>query len=123
MPDVASFALIAPDSFSYSTNAMPFLPGTIRISLKPGNLPNIALKPSASYVSGSSLKNRILFGGKYSSGTTGAAAVPVGLSPVPFCAFVGRESGPPAVPAAPAGRFSFFWASRASCACLRSVDG
>lgn len=117
IPDVASLALIAPDSVSYSTNAIPFLPGTNLASVNPSNRPNTLVSVSWSMLSGRSRKNRILFGGRYSSGMTVAAAPLVGLRPAPLVVLAGRVvSG-----AAPAGRLSFFWASRASWACLRSV--
>lgn len=118
IPDVASFALIAPVSFSYSTNAIPFRPGTIRTSLKPSKRPKMAVRLSWSALSGRSRKNRILFGGRYSSGMTGAAAAWVDLRPAPFAAFAGRLAS--TAPAAAAGRLSFFCASWASWACLLS---
>jgi hypothetical protein len=119
IPDVASFALIAPASFSYSTKAIPFLPGTNRTSLNPSKRPKTILRLSESAVSGNSRKNRILFGGRYSSGMTGAAAVLEDLRPIPRAVLAGRTFS--AGPGAPAGRLSFFCASRASWACFRSA--
>lgn len=116
IPAVASLALIAPDSFSYSTKAMPFRPGTVLTSRNPSKRLNTADRFSWSAVSGSSRRKRILFGGRYSSGMTAAAAPAVGLRPAPLAVFAGRAPS-----ATPAGRLSFFWASRASWACLRSV--
>ena len=60
---------------------MPRRPGTSLISRNPSNLPNIAPKASTSYSSGIFCKNKILFGGKYSSGITCEAAGPVDFSP------------------------------------------
>ena len=116
IPDVASFALIAPDSFSYSTKAIPLRPGTTLTSLNPSKRPKTAVRLSWSALSGKSRKNRTLLGGRYSSGMTVGAAPAVGLRPVPLAAFAGRAAS-----AAPAGRLSLFWASSASCACFRSV--
>ncbi|KAH0358300.1 hypothetical protein KCU83_g308, partial [Aureobasidium melanogenum] len=42
MPAVASLALIAPSSASYSTKAMPLRPGTVRTSLKPAKREKMA---------------------------------------------------------------------------------
>lgn len=116
IPDVASLALIAPDSFSYSTNAIPLRPGTNLTSLNPSKRPKTAVTLSWFASSGRSRKNKILLGGRYSSGMTVAAAPAVGLRPAPLAAFAGRV-----VSGAPAGRLSFFCASRASWACFRSV--
>lgn len=115
IPDVASFALIAPVSASYSTNAMPLRPGTNLTSWNPSKRPKIADRPSSLASSGSSRRNKILLGGRYSSGTTAVVAPEVGLRPAPLVVLAGR-----AVSAAAAGRLSFFCASRASWACLRS---
>ena len=116
IPDAASLALIAPDSFSYSIKAIPLRPGTNLTSLNPSKRPKTAVRLSWSTSSGRFRKNRILFGGKYSSGMTVAAAPAVGLRPAPLAAFAGR-----AVSTAPDGRLRLFWASRASWACLRSI--
>ena len=87
IPAVPSFALIAPVSLSYSTNAIPFLPGTSLTSLKPSNLAKI---PSISTpASGKPCTNRILLGGRYSSGMTGAAEALVDLRPAPREALMG----------------------------------
>ena len=118
IPAVLSLALIAPASASYSTKAMPFLPGTSRTSLKPSKRPKMAVRLSTSYSSGKFWRNRILLGGKYSSGTTAPAAGFEDLRPAPREALIGR---PPVSGAfAAAGRLSFFCASAASCACFLS---
>lgn len=116
IPDVFSLALIAPDSVSYSTKAIPFLPGTNLASMNPSKRENTPVSVSWSILSGRSRKNRILFGGRYSSGMTVAAAPVVGLRPAPLVVLAGRT-----VSAAGAGRLSFFWVSSASWACLRSI--
>lgn len=112
-----SFALIAPASDSYSTNAIPDLPGTRRTSLNPSNPLNTLDKTSTSASSGTFCKNRILFGGRYSSGIT-AAAPPVDLRPAPLVLIGRAASGGGTTPAA---RLRFFCASCASIACFRSV--
>lgn len=95
MPAVLSLALIAPASFSYSTNAIPRRPGTRRTSRKPSKRPKTLVRASTSVSSGRFWTKRILFGGRYSSGTTAAAAGPVGLRPAPLCVFAGRPDGSP----------------------------
>jgi len=108
--DVASFALIAPASFFIFDESNPLPPGTNRTSLNPSKRPKTILRLSESAVSGNSRKNRILFGGRYSSGMTGAAAVLEDLRPIPRAVLAGRTFS--AGPGAPAGRLSFFCASR-----------
>lgn len=118
IPDVFSLALIAPDSVSYSTKAIPFRPGTNLASMNPSKRENTPVSVSWSILSGRSRKNRILFGGRYSSGITAGAAPVVGLRPAPLFVFAGRAAS-----AVGAGRLSFFWVSSASWACLRSIIG
>lgn len=116
IPEVASLALMAPASVSYSTNAIPLRPGTSLTSWKPSKRPKTSDRPSWLASSGRSRRNKILLGGRYSSGTTAAVAPVVGLRPAPFVVLAGR-----ALSAGAAGRLSFFWASRASWACFRSI--
>ena len=104
---VLSFAVIACCSVSYSTNAIPFLPGTLRISLNPSKRSKIAVSASVSTSLGRFCTNRILFGGRYSAGIT---AAPEGLAGRAF-------AGSP-----PEGWAAFFWVSTASRACLRSKE-
>ena len=117
IPAVLSFALIAPASASYSTKPMPLRPGTKRTSLKPSNLPKMAVRPSTPYSSGKFCTNKILLGGRYSSGMTAPAAGFEDLSPAPLAALTGRATlgSTPA-----AGRLSCFANSTASAACFLS---
>lgn len=62
--------------------------------------------------------NRILFGGRYSSGMT-APAPPVDFRPAPLTALAGLAAA--GSETAPAGRLSFFCASCASRACFLSA--
>lgn len=117
IPDVASLALIAPASVSYSMKAIPARPGTVRTSWNPSKRPKTASRPSWVTSAASSRTKRILFGGRYSSGMTAAAAPELGLRPAPLVVFAGRAAS-----IGTAGRLSFFWASRASWACFRSVE-
>lgn len=95
IPAVLSLALMAPASFSYSTNAIPRRPGTRRTSRKPSKRPKTLVRASTSQSSGMFWTKRILFGGRYSSGTTAAAAGPVGLRPAPLAVFAGRPPWSP----------------------------
>lgn len=117
VPAVISLALMAPFSSSYSTNAIPLRPGTRRTSLKPGYCEKSAVSSSGPMLSATWRTNRILFGGKYSSGTTPPAAPPAGLRPAPRAALT---AGCAASGTAGAGRLRFF-SSAAAMACLRSV--
>ena len=124
MPAVFSFAAIAPCSASYSTNARPRRPGTNLTSRKPSKRPKTVVSSSTPYSSGIFCRKRILFGGRYSSGMTAAAAVLVDLSPDGFEAFAGRPSAAAAAP-----RLSWFSASTAlrlsvkcHCQCLSGAD-
>ena len=120
MPAVFSFALIAPVSASYSMNAIPLLPGTNRTSLKPSNLPKIAVRASISYSSGKFCTKRILFGGRYSSGITAAVPALVDLRPAPRAALTGRAETSEGKPAA-AERLRSFCCSAASAAFFLSA--
>jgi len=65
--------------------------------------------------------NRILLGGRYSSGTTPAPAPDVPLRPAPRAVFGARCAAASCWGAPGAGRLRFLAASAASRACLRSV--
>jgi hypothetical protein len=122
IPAVFSFALMAPVSDSYSTNAMPLRPGTSRTSLNPSNLPNMDDNASISYSSGRFWTKRILLGGRYSSGTTAAPAGFDDLRPAPLEVLIGRALESGSTPAAAADRFSLFASSAASSAFLWSAS-
>lgn len=113
-PAVFSFALMAPASASYSTKAIPRRPGTKRTSRNPSNLPKMPVKASISYSSGTFCTKRILFGGRYSSGTTALVAAFEERKPAPRVALIGREVISAAFPAAAAAIFSFLASSAAS---------
>lgn len=119
-PAVFSFALIAPVSLSYSTNAIPLLPGTNLTSLKPSYLPNIIVNESTSYSSGRFWTKIILFGGRYSSGITAAEAGFEDLRPAPLVALIGPAAADGGTPTA-AERFNRFCSSRASAAFFLSA--
>src|SRR5271169_4573108 len=121
MPAVFSLALIAPVSASYSMKAMPLLPGTRRTSRKPSYLSKIAVRASMSYSSGRFWTNRILFGGRYSSGTTADPARFDDFRPAPREALIGRDDGSGTAPAATAVLLSLFDSSAASAAFFLSV--
>lgn len=121
MPAVFSLALIAPVSASYSTKAIPLLPGTSRTSRKPSNLPKIAVRASISYSSGRFCTKSILFGGRYSSGTTADVAAFEDFSPAPLEALTGRADASATAPAATADLFSLLVSSAASAAFFLSV--
>jgi len=116
MPAVFSLALMAPVSASYSMKAIPLLPGTKRTSRKPSNRPKMAVKASISYSSGRFCTNRILFGGRYSSGTTAAPDGFEDFKPAPLDALTGRGATSETAPAAAADLFSLFDSSAASAA-------
>ena len=118
IPAVRSLALIAPTSASYSTNAIPLRPGTVRTSRKPSNAPKMFCRCSLSTSSGKFCKKRILFGGRYSSGITAPAAGLDDLSPAPRVDLMGRAAS---AAETSAGRF-FCSATAASLACFRSEE-
>jgi hypothetical protein len=119
MPAVFSLALIAPASLSYSTKAIPLLPGTKRTSLKPSKRSNIVLRALMSYSSGRFWTKRILLGGKYSSGITAPPEGLEDLRPAPRVALMGRAASG-AIPCAP-GRLRSFCASACSAAFFLSI--
>lgn len=116
---VLPFAAMAPASVSYSTKAIPVRPGTMRTSRKPSYGLKIAVRASLSKSSGRFWTNRVLLGGRYSSGITAEAPEPVALRPAPRAFFVGRVL--PSAGAPGKGRLRRFCSSAISRAFFLSV--
>lgn len=117
IPAIFSFAVIAPCSASYSTKAIPPRPGTVLTSRNPSKRPNTVDRASTSYSSGTFCRKRILFGGRYSSGTTADVATLVDLSPDGLAALLGLPSA-----GAPGPRLRCLSSSAASSAFLLSAS-
>lgn len=116
-PSRSSFARVADCSVSNSTNAIPLRVGTRRTSLNPGNL-NSSVIWSMSYSLGNCRINRVLFGCKYSSGTTPGAFPADALRPLPRAVL---SAGSPSR-GSPSGAGRFLSSSASSSAFFRSTD-